>query len=188
MTTDTPRIVADVANASWLPDGGRAQVVAGGAPRAPMCLVRLLLRCDDHVFCVTRDDGTGRLDIPTRLVLPADPHGERTIRLLQELIAGDSAEPEYLGSVRNTVVEPGTEYPWPTPDAFFGVWESSAAPVVEGEWVDVAAIDSPLRDRHWFPLLKATESPARHSSAWMSRTSDSSGACSNGNPIETSSL
>lgn len=152
--TETPRIVADVPNATWLPDGGRAQVIAGGTPQAPMCLVRLLLRRGDHVFCVTRDDGTGRLDIPTQRVLDGDPYGAQTIRSLHDLIAGESTEPKYLGSVRNTVSEPGTEYPWPTPDAYFGVWESPAEPLVDGQWIDAAANGSPLRDRHWFPLLQ----------------------------------
>lgn len=159
--TDAPRIVADVPNATWLPDGGRAQVIAGGTPQAPMCLVRLLLRRDDHVFCVTRDDGTGRLDIPTRRVLDGDSYGTQTIRLLHDLIAGDSTQPEYLGSVHNTVVHPTADYPWPAPDALFGVWESPAEPRVDGEWIDAATIDSPLRDRHWFPLLQPLRQTVR---------------------------
>ncbi len=81
-----------------------------------------------------------------------DPSGMLAIADLAEQVTGRRSQLTFVGAVRNVVESPQDGYPWPTPHAYFGVWTSEAAPVVEGAWVGVGG-ESPLRDRHWFPLV-----------------------------------
>lgn len=150
-------VVAERVDAPWLPPGGRALVVRGGRAPAPMCLVRLLLRRADRVFCVPRD-GAGKLDLPTRAVAVGDPGGASTLAELVADVTGAPREAHYVGAVRNVVDVGASNYPWPAPLAHFGVWSVDAAPVVRGDWVGVDAATSLLRDRHWFPLLHGSAS------------------------------
>ena len=117
-----------------------------------MCVVRLLLRQADRVFCVPRPD-TARLDLPMPLVGQNDSSGVGAISGLAERITGSQTQLTFVGAVRNIVESPHDGYAWPTPRAHFGVWTSENAPVVDGTWVSVGE-DSPLRDRHWFALVR----------------------------------
>ena len=55
------------------------------------------------------------------------------------------------GYVRNLVLRPAADYPWPTPVACFSVWRATAgAPIVPGAWVPRAE----LGERHWWPLAE----------------------------------
>lgn len=116
-----------------------------------MSLVRLLLRQDDRVFCVPRDDN-GSLDLPHRVVGADDPCGEAAITDLAEQVTGCRALLRFEGAVRNVVASLHDDYAWPTPHAHFGVWTSEASPVVQGSWVSIRR-GSPLRERHWFLLV-----------------------------------
>ncbi|PYY39056.1 NUDIX hydrolase [Curtobacterium sp. MCPF17_046] len=153
-------MLAEHADAPWLPQGGRAQVVRGGRPRSPMCLVRLLLRRVDRVFCVPRD-GTGKLDLPTRPVVLDDPDGAATVADLVLEVTGATHEARFLGAVRNIVDAADDDYPWPSPLAHFGVWIADAEPCVPGHWLSVEELGSPLRDRHWFPLVQGHGAESR---------------------------
>lgn len=147
-------VVHDVASPAWLPAGSAAQVITRSTPPHPMCLVRLLMRCGDHVFCVPRD-GNGKLDLPTRRAQEGDEDGTATIVELSELFALSKRSPVFIGAVRNIVSSPSETYPWPTPHAYFGVWTIQAEPILSGSWVKIGTPDSPLVDRHWHPLLEA---------------------------------
>ncbi len=128
-------------NAPWLPDGGRAEVIRCATAPRPMCVVRLLLRRDDEVFCVPRS-ATGRLDLPMLVVEPGDLDGSSAIRLLADRIVGPGSEARFVGAVRNVVDSSAHGYDWPTPRAHFGVWVSDDVPVSDGTWVS-------LRGRAW---------------------------------------
>lgn len=98
-----------------------------------------------------RRDG-GKLDLPT-IRPPAGSDASGAIVALAERITGRGAV-RFIGSVGNVVPAPTEDHEWPTPYAFFGVWESEADPIVPGQWLDPGASDSPLRERHWYPLLE----------------------------------
>ena len=141
-------------DATWLPHGGRADVVLVGTDAVlptPTCLVRVLATRDGKVFTVPRADGKG-LDIPT---LPVGEGG--AVSSLQALMVGvlGGAHPTVLlGYVRNVVPGAPDDYPWPSPDAHFAVWHC-AVPVdcePRGVWLDAYEAESQLRDRHWWPL------------------------------------
>ncbi|GAA5207835.1 hypothetical protein GCM10025774_14520 [Microbacterium kyungheense] len=115
-----------------------------------MCLVRVLIVDGGRAFCVPRD-GAGKLDIPTRAVGAADPRGRRAVGELVDEIAGPGGRAQFVGAVRNTVVRAASDYPWPVPSAYFGVWRVDGMPVVDGVWLPLG-YGSPLAERHWFPL------------------------------------
>lgn len=140
-------IIQVTRNASWLPSGGRAEVVRRADPPQPLCVVRLLLRRGDRVFCTPRADG-GRLDLPMRIVPEEDPDGKAAIRALADEVVGADADIRFLGAVRNVVDRRTPGYAWPVPLAHFGVWASDGPPIGNGAWIDVSA----LRERHWHPL------------------------------------
>lgn len=125
-----------------------------------MCLVRLLLRHDDHVFCVPRDDA-GKLDLPTRPVAPGDPDGAGTVTDLVTAVTGLEREARFLGAIRNVVGAGGDDYPWPQPLAHFGVWTVDAEPRIPGHWLRLDEQESPLQARHWFPLVHGDGSESR---------------------------
>lgn len=146
-----PRLVDARDDPPWLPAGSRAEIWAAGAAPNPTGLVRLVLRRDHTVFCVAREDG--RLDLPTRAVPSGDPDGRHTARALARDILGAAGAPTGpIGFVRNVVPDPDPDYPWPVPLAHFTLWAATGEPAVPGEWLPLDT-DSPLRDRHWFPLL-----------------------------------
>jgi len=118
-----------------------------------MCLVRLLLRQDDRVFCVPRDD-SGKLDLPTRPVAPGDVDGTGTVTDLAVQVTGREHDARFLGAVRNVVGAADADYPWPQPLAHFGVWAVDAEPRIPGSWLRLDKTESPLSARHWFPLLQ----------------------------------
>lgn len=160
MGDERETLVAEYADAPWLPPGGRAQAVRGGQPQVPMCLVRLLLRRDDRAFCVPRG-GTGKLDLPTRTVALGDPDGASTAADLVVQVTGTTRQARFLGAVRNVVGAADDDYPWPAPLAHFGVWVTDAEPSVPGSWLSLEDPGTPLRDRHWFPLLQGSRSEFR---------------------------
>lgn len=82
-----------------------------------------------------------------------DLDGTTAIRSLAGEVVGSDSDLDFLGAVRNVVSSPDANYPWPTPIAHFGVWESLHPPVAEGVWVGATDPGSILRDRHWYPLL-----------------------------------
>ncbi|MFD6699890.1 MULTISPECIES: NUDIX hydrolase [unclassified Microbacterium] len=141
---------------SWLPAGSRVQWVVAAAPPSPMGLVRLLIREGDRVFCVPRERG-GRLDLPTRAVGDRDPGGWKAIGALSRDITGSVEPPRFVGAVRNIVPDPAGDplggYEWPAPVAHFGVWQTEFRPRIDGRWLDLRAEASPLRERHWHPLI-----------------------------------
>ena len=124
-----------------------------------MCVVRLLLRNADSVFCVPREDARG-LDLPTLATEANDLDGTVAIAALAQQITGTRSQLEFVGAVRNVVETPTDAYGWPTPLAHFGVWASERTPIVEGTWQSIRD-PSPLRERHWFPLLSNSDSLVR---------------------------
>jgi hypothetical protein len=153
--SDGEVVIQTTFDASWLPRGGRAEVIRGGVPPQPMSLVRLLLRRGDRVFCTPRNQ-TGKLDLPTRATEPDDVHGSRSIAVLVEEVLGRSHRSEYVGAVRNVVTSTSAAYDPPTPLAHFGVWRSDGDPLIDGVWIGIDG-DSPLRDRHWYALISGGE-------------------------------
>ncbi|GAB2473299.1 NUDIX domain-containing protein [Xylanimonas ulmi] len=147
-----PERISTTPNAPWLPPGNRADAVysPGGAAPAPTGLVRLLIQRGDHVFCVARDD-TGKPDLPTRTVPDLDD-GRTTAELLTRDILGEPAAVTLVGFIRNIVDTPDADYPWPTPNAHFSVWAAHGEPRIQGQWLSISDQESPLRDRHWWPI------------------------------------
>jgi len=147
-------VVRTTPDAPWLPPGSWAEVVRSSVAPSPACLVRLLLRRGDDVFCVPREQ-TGALDLPTRVVEPSDLDGRVAAAQLALEVLGRDARLVPVGFVRNVVAEDAPDYGWPVPVAHFVVWEASGVPVVDGEWVAAHGAGSLLVERHWFPLLSA---------------------------------
>ena len=146
------RVLESVPDPPWLPAGSTVQVIRSSVALEPMSLVRLLLRRGDDVFCVPRE-GTGKLDLPTRATDAGDPDGAWAIAALTAATVGMPRQARFVGAVRNVVPSPPSTYPWPAPIAHFGVWHADASPIVEGSWVDIRSADSPLQERHWYPLV-----------------------------------
>lgn len=151
MMADDEAIVHLTLNAPWLPSGGTAEVIRRSSPPQPMCVVRLLIRRGERVFCVPRPE-SGRLDLPMLVVGVDDEHGIATISSLAQDVTGTADGLSFEGAVRNVVGSPQAGYNWPTPHAHFGVWSSANEPTVDGTWVALGAA-SELRDRHWYPLI-----------------------------------
>ncbi|MGV8882490.1 MAG: hypothetical protein ACOH19_10065 [Rhodoglobus sp.] len=82
-----------------------------------------------------------------------DHDGGAAIQALAESVIGVNSSVRFIGAVRNVVYSVSGDYAWPTPFAHFGVWAADEAPLIDGTWVDIADGVSPLRDRHWYPLL-----------------------------------
>lgn len=169
------RVVRSVPEAPWLPPGSRADVIASRQERAPAntVLVRLAVLRGQDVLVAARSDGG--LDLPSRTV--GDAEVSATVARLQESVLGapGHAMPRLLGYVRNTVPNPGPDYPWPAPQACFAVFlerdtatdqpgdlrhdlpDDLAGDVVgqpEGaRWLapDRALVE--LSGRHWWPLV-----------------------------------
>lgn len=139
---------------SWLPVGGRADVVlaeADAVPPRPTCLVRLLVMRERKVLAVHRADGRG-LDIPTLLV--EDGAVDDSLQALVVRVLGKEHPTELLGYVRNTVPGSPADYPWPSPQAHFAVWHC-ASPIdreIRGVWLEMSEAEALLGDRHWWPL------------------------------------
>lgn len=151
MTPDET-VVRVTENAPWLPPGGRAEAFRGAVVPRPMSVVRLLLTRGDHVFCIARAE-TGLLDLPMRVTLDDDPHGAETMARLAYEVIGARCALTFVGAVRN-VVEAATDgYAWPTPLAHFGLWTAAADPSIDGVWLPVGGDESPLREKHWYPIV-----------------------------------
>jgi mutator protein MutT len=148
----TETIVETTPHAPWLPAGGKAEAAVdlNGIPRAPTGLVRPLIRRNDEVFCTPRD--SGKVDLPTRAVPDLDD-GRSAAENLAQLVLGEARSVNLLGFVRNIVDTPDAQYPWPTPLAYFSVWEACGDPVIDGQWVSITDDRSPLRERHWWPIV-----------------------------------
>ncbi|KFD42929.1 hypothetical protein IU11_16365 [Cellulosimicrobium sp. MM] len=147
-------VVRSVADAPWLPPGGRADVVrtpGGGRCPEPTGLARLLVERDGAVFCVPRD-GSGRPDLPTVRVAAEESGQQAAERLAAAVLAGH-ADLTLVGYVRNTVSTTAADYPWPTPFAYFAVFRAAISAVrVPGTWVPREA-PGDLVERHWWPLV-----------------------------------
>lgn len=146
------RMIAVYDSPVWLPEGSRAEVWRDHRAPSPASLARLVIRRGSDVFCVPRDDG--RIDLPAAPVpTHGDSDGRRTAAAMKTAVIGTSGVLQHpVGYVRNIVPEPSPDYPWPSPVAHFTVWATTGEPAVPGQWVPLGP-DSPLRDRHWFPLL-----------------------------------
>lgn len=152
MNQDAELLIRSTPDASWLPRGGRADVIRSNVAPSPASLVRLLLRREGSVFCVPRN-GSGKLDLPTQRVLPSDSEGREAAQHLAQFVLGAPTEPKPIGFVRNVVTTAAKGYEWPTPHAHFTLWVADGNPVISGTWVDIST-RSELSDRHWFPLLE----------------------------------
>ena len=76
---------------------------------------------------------------------------------MRELVVqavGTEQPASLLGFVRNVVVDPPDDYPWPSPEAYFTVWHCTWP--VDGEpsgtWLDAREASAELGKRHWWPL------------------------------------
>jgi hypothetical protein len=147
-------LIRSTPNASWLPSGGRADVIRSLVAPKPASIVRLLLRRSDAVFCVPRD-GFGKLDLPMRMVPPSDEDGAATARQLAFDVLEQRASVTPIGFVRNVVLDPLGDYEWPVPFAHFTLWTADGEPIVAGTWIEAGDSASALSDRHWFPLVAA---------------------------------
>ena len=152
------RIVSEQRDPSWLPTGSRVQWLISAVPPSPMGLVRLLIRDGDRVFCVPREGG-GKLDLPTRQVGSEDPAGSEAILALSIDVTGSTEAPRWIGAVRNIVPDSIGGYEWPTPIAHFGVWRTESMPRIDGRWLDARVDNSPLKERHWHPLIAFDDLP-----------------------------
>jgi hypothetical protein len=145
---------------TWLPKGGRAEVVLAGGSEAPgpTPVARLLVTAGDHVLVVPRPDGRGP-DLPTAPV-PADGATDvaadvaSSLRQLTSSVVEGAPTPRLVGFVRNTVPNAPADYPWPAPVAHFAVWhiDSGKGRERRGRWLDPAEAERQLSDRHWWPL------------------------------------
>jgi hypothetical protein len=122
------RVLVSNATPSWLPDGGRADVILGGTdsvPPSPTSLVRLLATRHGKVFTVHRADGSG-LDIPSLSVEGGAVEG--CLKALMVRTFGGVHPARFLGYVRNIVSGAPNDYAWPSPHAHFAVWHCALPP------------------------------------------------------------
>lgn len=173
------RVLVSVADAPWLPPGGRADVIASRQDEAPAntVVVRIALLRGDRVWVVARPghggdpagdgdragggEGAG-LDLPTRVVRDRsapDAIAALVAGLVEGMVPDAAAVPTLRGYVRNVVPASaaGTGYPWPVPRACFAVWSLPLAPGQvprgEGSWVAHDEASRTLGERHWWPLF-----------------------------------
>lgn len=147
-------VIRSIPDAPWLPVGGLAEVVLANVAPRPASVVRMLILRGDAVFCLPRAD-SGRLDLPMRVVPDTDSDGLTTALQLARDLCGAAVTVHCVGYVRNCVGPVEDAYPWPTPQAHFTVWRSDGQVTQKGIWVPAFTEESPLSDRHWFPLLSA---------------------------------
>jgi hypothetical protein len=159
------RLLVTTSGAPWLPPGGDAEVWVGDDVPLPepTIIVRLLLarRPDGgpaRFFCVP---GAKGLDLPTRHLEPGPERADPSLgvaRLVAEVLgAASDTSTRCIGFVRNVVRVPDATCPHPVPWAHVPVLAVSgdpAAPVVAGEWVDVASARAGLGARHWWPIVE----------------------------------
>ncbi|WP_346767721.1 DUF4031 domain-containing protein [Knoellia koreensis] len=152
------KVIASVPDASWLPPGSRADVIASRQENPPShtVVVRLALFRGDDVLVLDRSDGGGP-DLPSAPVGDATP--AQALDLLHRVVTGVDAPPDLrlIGYVRNVVQQPDDDYPWPTPSAAFTVWQREVGPdatVLAGRWLQPADQAAQLGTRHWWPLLE----------------------------------
>lgn len=150
------RVVHSTPGASWLPPGGRADVIASRQDNPPpnTVVVRAALRGDRGLLVVDRGDGGGP-DLPTRKVHTGEDPEEALGALCTDL-GVVSAGASLLGYVRNVVRVPDADYAWPTPHACFAVFAvpEGPRPPSGGWWLAPPGQESELGERHWWPLLR----------------------------------
>lgn len=150
------RVLQSTSHASWLPRGGRADVIASRQENAPpnTVVVRLAVTGPSGLLVRRRPDGD--------LDLPSSPVGSATVEAaLADLVvstvgAAGRQAPSLIGYVRNVVREPDDDYPWPTPFACFAVHalpSSGREVLTVGEWVALRDSAGELGDRHWWPVV-----------------------------------
>lgn len=152
IVADEETVLAVVADAPWLPTGGRAEIVRSPNAPSPAGLVRLLLCDGDRIFCEPRSD-SGKLDLPTSPVAVDDPDGRHAAIALAQRVFGRPVDVAPVGFVRNVVPVGAADYPWAIPVAHFTVWTAAELPNSAVTWVDTSVTDHPLRDRHWWPIV-----------------------------------
>jgi hypothetical protein len=165
------RVLQTLSEPPWLPRGSRVDVISSrqDGPPANTVVVRLLAHAQGSILVVPRDDGG--LDLPARRVVAssaADSPPDRlahTLAAVQREVLGDPAEATLVGYVRNTVPEPGADYPWPAPRACFAVFARPVTPpgppggapvdplVARARWLPLNDAAERLGGRHWWPLL-----------------------------------
>jgi hypothetical protein len=150
------RVVRAVPDAPWLPAGSRADVIASRQDEAPAntVVVRLALRRGSDLLIVERPDGG--LDLPSRRVGDGSV-SEALGGLVQDLSGSPTAlAARLVGYVRNTVLAPDADYPWPTPKACFAVFADrilESDDVAVGAWHRLSDAATELSGRHWWPLV-----------------------------------
>lgn len=151
---NTERLLLSHPDASWLPNGGRADVVLVGADAVvpnPTCIVRLLITRGKEILTEARADGGGP-DIPSLRVCSGTV--EENMEALLVRVLGAVYPATLLGYVRNVVHEAPDDYPWPSPVAHFAVWRCTYTGDLgaHGLWLDAAEAEAELGNRHWWPL------------------------------------
>lgn len=157
------RVLVSTADPSWLPAGGRADVIASRQEEAPAntVMVRVALLSQWRLWVTERRDGQSPgLDLPSALV------AGRTVQaclndLVAELLGHTDVVPVLRGYVRNVVPVGAADpaYRWPVPRACFAVWSvpltSHVAPRCEGRWLTPQDAPGVVGGRHWWPLFAA---------------------------------
>ncbi len=153
---------------SWLPPGSRADVIASrqDSPPANTVVVRLLAHAAGSVLVVPRGDGG--VDLPSRALGAETGHRavEEALHEVQSASLGRPATADLVGYVRNTVPDPGPDYPWPAPRACFAVFARAVEPGARhgsGQWLSLDEAAGHLGERHWWPLVpEFFNHPGRH--------------------------
>lgn len=147
------RVVMSTPDASWLPPGGRADVIASRQDNPPpnTVMVRAVVRGSRGLLVVERPDGRG-LDLPSRAVAAGETAEDAFRGLYADLgVSADGAS--LLGYVRNVVRAPDADYPWPVPNACFALFAVLSRDSVAGSWCPAGRQEAELGKRHWWPLV-----------------------------------
>lgn len=92
--------------------------------------------------------------MPTLIVASSALTGEEAALDLAESVFGFAVNVQPVGFVKNTVPLATADYPWPIPAAHFAVFKAEGEPILDGEWISLTGATSPLRARHWYPLVE----------------------------------
>lgn len=149
------RVVESTPEASWLPPGSRADVIASRQDNPPpnTVVVRAAVRGSGGLLVIERADGRG-LDLPTRTVGEGEG-GEDSLRTLCDSVGVPADGAALLGYVRHVVPHPSAAYSWPTPMACFAVYTVAAdgGAATTGIWLPPESQGAELGERHWWPLI-----------------------------------
>lgn len=155
------QLLTSTPDASWLPNGGTAEVWAGADCQVPdPCIIVRLLAVrrtpDAHTFFVVPT--AKGLDLPTLFL----GRGEDKLSVADGLeglrvstFASSSIVETCVGYVRNIVPSGSLDYPHPMPFAHVPVFRMTddAEPVADGAWIDLEAARRDLSSRHWWPIV-----------------------------------